>query len=497
MNNSGEAKMKKRGRVLFLSSEAHPLAKTGGLADVAGSLPKALHKIGYEVAISLPLYRKAFPSYLPLEKLTDIESPGKEGVKKGELYRTFVDKDLPIFLISQKDYFDRDNLYGDEKGDYPDNLERFSFFCKALLFALQKIEWRPEIIHCNDWQTALIPLYLKNLSFPDSFFVRVVSLFTIHNLAYQGIFPKEKLSALGLDEEFFVPSKLEFYGKINIMKAGLLFADLITTVSPTYSREIQTPEYGFGLDGVLRERKKDICGILNGIDYDIWNPLQDSALVKKYSLDNLEGKRGNKIALQRENNLPVVDVPLIGVISRLCAQKGLDLIEKAFEEMMGLSLQFVLLGTGERNYNNTFEQIGKRFPQKTAIHITFDPEMARRIYAGADLFLMPSHYEPCGLGQMISLRYGTIPVVRKTGGLADTVKEFNPLTEKGEGFVFEEYSSQEMIVALKRAISLYNKRDLWLKLLRNAMQKDYSWNRSANEYSNIYENLLDRLGQVK
>lgn len=497
MNNSGRTKLKRRGRILFVSSEVYPFAKTGGLADVAGSLPKALHKIGYEMAVSLPFYRKVFPSSLPLEKLVDVEVSIAEERKKGELYQSFLDKNLPVFLISQKGYFDRDSLYGEEKGDYPDNLKRFSFFCKALLLALPKIEWKPEVIHCNDWQTALIPLYLKNPSPSHDFYAGIASLFSIHNLAYQGIFPKDKLGVIGLGEKFFVPQKLEFYGKVNIMKAGLLFADLIATVSPTYSQEIQNPQFGFGLDGVLRERRKDIYGILNGIDYDIWNPSQDSALIKKYSLNSLKQKRGNKIAVQKENNLPVEDVPLIGLISRLCAQKGLDLVERAFEEMMELPLQFVLLGTGDHHYNKAFEQLGRRFPQKTGIHITFDAKMARRIYAGADIFLMPSQYEPCGLGQMISLYYGTIPVVRKTGGLADTVREFDPVSGNGEGFVFEEYSSQEMMSALKRAVDLYQNKNLWGKLIRNGMRRDYSWGSSAKEYSDIYEILLDRLRQAK
>lgn len=474
-------------RVLFISSEVYPFAKTGGLADVAGSLPQALIKFGYEVAISLPLY-KIIPGKFSLEKLVEIEVAVGEEIKKGYLCKSLLGE-IPVFLIAQEEYFNRENLYGDENGDYPDNLERFSFFCRAALAGIKRIKWEPEIIHCNDWQTALIPLYLKALYSQDDFFKKTGSLFTIHNLAYQGIFPREKLKLTGLGEEFFVPDKLEFYGKINVMKAGLIYSDLVNTVSPTYSQEIQTPEYGFGLDGVLRERKNVLYGILNGIDYQVWDPSKDEQLIQNYSLENPEGKKDNKKALQKENNLPCEDVLLVGLISRLADQKGLDLVAGAIEEMMQLPLQFILLGTGDKHYHKIFDRLGKKFPRQTGIHLCFDPSMARRIYAGADVFLMPSRYEPCGLGQMISLRYGTIPVVRKTGGLADTVREFNPLTEEGNGFLFESYSSSEMLAAIKRALGLYIEKDKWGRLIRNAMKEDFSWDRSAKEYAKLYQKI--------
>ena len=495
-DNWAKMKTHRKGRVLFVSSEAHPFVKTGGLADVAGSLPKALWDMGYDIAIALPLYREIFRSKFPLQKLADIEVSGEE-IKKGSLYGSHLNKEIPAFLISQKDYFDRENLYGDEKGDYPDNAERFSFFCQALLLSLPKIGWKPEIIHCNDWQTALICLYLKFFFCQNPFYRKIGTLFTIHNLAYQGIFAREKLRALGLGEEFLESNRLEFHGKINTMKAGLTCADVISTVSPTYSREIQTPEYGFGLDGVVRERKNDLYGILNGIDYQIWDPCQDEALVSNYSWECPQGKEGNKKALQKENNLPLTNVPLVGLISRLTAQKGLDLIAEGINELMQLPLQLVILGRGDYPYTRMCEQIARKFPRKTGIHIDFDPAMARRIYAGADLFLMPSRYEPCGLGQMIGLRYGTIPVVRKTGGLADTVREFDPATGKGEGFVFGEYSYPEMIAALRRAIQVYQNRDGWGKLVENGMKQDFSWPRSAGEYSRIYEVILGKLGKKR
>jgi len=480
-------------RVFFISPEVHPFAKTGGLADVAGSLPKALLKLGHEVAICLPLYKKiSLANSLP-DKLAEIEVMVGNDVKKGHLCRTFLDGKIPVFLLSQKEYFDRENLYGDEHGDYEDNAERFTYFCKGALVVLKKIGWRPDIIHCNDWQTALIPLYLKSIFSQDDFYRSIGTLFTIHNLAYQGIFSREKLKVMGLGDEFFTFDKLEFFGKVNTMKAGLVYADLISTVSPTYSREIQTPEYGFGLDGVLRIRENDLYGILNGIDYDIWDPSKDKELTKNYSVENLEGKKENKKALQEENNLPLTDFPLVGLISRLADQKGVDLIAEAIEEMMRLPLQFVLLGQGDYRYNRMFKDIGEKFPQKAGIHIGFSPSMARKIYAGCDIFLMPSHYEPCGLGQMISLRYGTVPVVRKTGGLADTIREFDPTTGEGNGFLFEKCSSLEMLNALKRATDLYQHKEIWEKLIKNGMREDFSWERSARKYSKIYGVILAKL----
>ena len=490
-----KTKANSKSRILFVSPEVDPFVKTGGLADVAGSLPKALLNMGYAIAIALPLYGEIFSSKFPLDKLADIQVPMGEEFKEGSLYRSYLDNEISVFLVSQKDYFHRENLYGDENGDYPDNAERFSFFCKTILLALKKIGWKPQIIHCNDWQTALICLYLKVFFSQDDFYRNIGTLFTIHNLAYQGIFAREKLKAMDLKEEFFVANKLDFNGRVNTMKAGLVFADLISTVSPTYSREIQTPEYGFGLDDVLRQRKNNLYGILNGIDYQTWDPSRDKKLTKNYSWENPKGKDENKKALQKENNLPVTNVPLVALISRLSAQKGLDLIVEGISELMQLPLQLIVLGRGDYRYNRMFEQIGRKFPQKTGVHIDFDRAMAKRVYAGADLFLMPSRYEPCGLGQMISLRYGTIPVVRKTGGLADTVREFDPATGKGEGFVFEEYSSQEMIVALRRATDVYENKDVWEELIKNGMKQDFSWNRSAGEYSRIYRVILDKLGK--
>ena len=481
--------------VFFLSSEVYPFAKTGGLADVAGSLPGALSEAGCRVCVMLPLYKRIFSENFPLEELFEIDVPVGDEIKKGRVYRSFLDleKKIPVFLIWQKEYFDRENLYGDEHGDFPDNAERFSFFCRAALSIIPRTAYKPWIIHCNDWQTALVPLYLKEFFSDKEYYKNTGILFTIHNLAYQGIFSKEKLKALGLGEEFFTFTRLEFWGKINLMKAGLLYADLVNTVSPTYSKEIQTPEFGFGLDGVLRRRRDSLYGILNGIDYDVWNPATDKDIVRNYSRDNLEGKRENKRYLQQENGFPVEDIPVVGFVSRLAEQKGIDLICKAAEEMVNIPVQLVILGKGDYKYQKMLEEIAARYPGKVALHIAFDLKMAKRIYAGSDMFLMPSRYEPCGLGQMISFRFGTVPVVRKTGGLADTVEEFNPLTQKGDGFLFEEYSPEGMLSALKKAFFFYRDKKLWKSLVQSGMSKDFSWRKSAEEYIKIYKIILDKI----
>lgn len=477
-------------KILFVSSEVYPFAKTGGLADVSCSLPKVLSKIGYEIAISLPLY-ETFPSGFSLKKIREVRVFVGEKMESGFMYESSLGA-IPVFLIAQKDYFDREYLYGDENGDYPDNAERFSFFCRGILSGIKDIGWKPQIIHCNDWQTALIPLYLKNFYSKDDSFKETGTLFTIHNLAYQGVFSKEKLKFIGLGEEFFTMDKLEFYGKINIMKSGLIFSDLLNTVSPTYSREIQTPEFGMGLDGVLRERSRELYGILNGIDYEVWDPSRDRELVKNYSTENLQGKKENKKFLQRESSLPQDNLPVIGFVSRLTQQKGIDLIAESIDVLSKLPLQFVLLGKGEKRYEEILIKMAKKYSQKIKVYIGFDPLLAKRIYTGADFFLMPSLYEPCGLGQMISLRYGTIPIVRKTGGLADTVEEFDSFTEKGNGFLFEKYSSSHMIEAIKRAIKLYENKDKWEKLIKNAMKQDFSWDKSAKEYIKLYRGIQEK-----
>lgn len=477
----------------MVASEVHPFARTGGLADMIFSFAKALDKSGYEVAVALPLYRKVFPSDQTLEKIAPIKVPIGNEIKNGLLYKSWLEETIPVFLIEQNDYFDREYLYGNGSGDYPDNPERFAFFCRGILDGLRRIHWRPDIIHCNDWPTAMIPLYKKIFYARDGFYQNTGTLFTIHNLAFQGIFPKAKLNALGLGEEFFNLQRLEYYGNINMMKAGIIYADLLNTVSPNYARQIQTKEFGCGLDGLLRTRKVDLYGIVNGIDCDFWNPQNDQELIKRFSVTSLDGKNEDKIALQRENNLPVKDVPLVGMVSRLTDQKGLDLVIEAFNEMVKLPIQFILVGQGDSYYQNVLRQLQNRFPKSTNIHIGFDIATAKRIYAGSDILLMPSKFEPCGIAQLIGMRYGTIPVVRKTGGLADTVKEFDIFKEQGNGFLFKNYSVRDLIDSLRKASYLFQDKDIWDRLIRNVMQEDYSWETSISGYRKVYNMIHHKM----
>jgi starch synthase len=482
------------------ASEVHPFARTGGLADMIFSFAKALDQAGYDVAVALPLYRKQFPADQPLEKIAPIKVPIGDEIKHGCLYKSWLEETIPVFLVEQSDYFDREYLYGNGSGDYPDNPERFAFFCRGILDGLRRINWRPDIIHCNDWQTAMIPLYKKIFYARDGFYQNTGTLFTIHNLAYQGIFPKAKLNALGLGEEFFNLERLEYYGNINMMKAGIIFADLLNTVSPNYARQIQTKEFGFGLDGLLRTRKVDLYGIVNGIDCEFWNPENDQELIKRFSVTSLDGKNEDKIALLRENNLPVKDVPLVGMVTRLTDQKGLDLVIEAFKEMVKLPIQFILIGQGEPYYQNILRRLQNRFPRSANIHIGFDIATAKRIYAGSDILLMPSKFEPCGIAQLIGMRYGTIPVVRKTGGLSDTVREFDIFAESGNGFLFEKFSVRDLLNSLSKASYLYQDKEVWEKLIRNVMQEDYSWQASISGYSKVYnmiQHKIQKLGNFK
>jgi len=455
-------------KILFCASEVVPFAKTGGLADVAGSLPLYLKKLKTDVRVCLPKY-------------SSIKIDGTKA-KLG--------KDIPVYFIENDNYFARPSLYGTAQGDYPDNLDRFSFFSKSVLELLKKENFKPDIIHCNDWQTALIPVYLKTIYKNDPFYSGIKTIFTIHNMAYQGTFSKDEYFKLGLGWEYFNMEYLEFYGMINLMKGGLVFSDFITTVSPTYSKEIQTPEFGCKLEGVLSRRKDFLTGIINGIDYDEWNPMADKELVKKYSHLSSKDKVYNKISLQKECGLPVKpDTPLLGVVGRLAHQKGFDILAEKISEICEQDLQFVLLGTGDEVYHKIMQDIAKKYPGKTSINIKFDNTLAKKIYASSDMFLMPSRYEPCGLGQMISLRYGTIPIVRKTGGLADTIVEFDPKTKDGNGFIFEDYCSDELFNTIKRALGVYRNKKIWQVLVKHAMEYDFSWGNSAKEYIKLYKKV--------
>jgi starch synthase len=479
-------------KILLVSSEVAPFAKTGGLADVAGALPKALKQMGHDVRIILPLYKTVERSEHALRKgRKSVEVQVGGVMQKGLLRQTYLD-DIPVYFLENKEYFARDFLYGPPEGDYPDNDQRFAFFCRGVLQLVKRMDFRPDVIHCNDWQTALIPLLLKHELKEDLFFSKTAIIFTIHNLAYQGLFDKASLGNFGLDEGFFTIDRLEYYGKVNLMKGGILHADIINTVSETYCREIQTEQMGFGMDGILRQRAKDLHGIPNGIDYDEFDPVTDRAIAKNYTPSALAGKSANKKSLQKELGLPQnADAPLIGMVSRLSSQKGFDLMEKVLPKLVASEAQLAILGTGDATYIKLLQEF-KRQGKNVAISIGFDPLLARRIYAGSDMFLMPSHYEPCGLGQLIALKYGSVPIVRKTGGLADTVVDLKENPKEATGFSFGDYEPDALWEAISRALEAYGTKEIWKKLMRKGMNTDFSWRHAAERYEDLYRKGVER-----
>lgn len=456
-------------KVLLASSEVVPFAKTGGLADVAGSLPIALEELGVDIRVIMPKY-------------ASVKETGDEGR---------IGKNIKVYFVENDDYFNRKELYGDKFGDYKDNLDRFAFFSREILERCKREGFAPDIIHCNDWQTALVPVYLNTLYKYDSFFSGTKVLYTIHNLAYQGLFPKEEFPKIGLDWVLFHIDYFEFYDKVNLMKAGMVYSNAITTVSPTYAREILTQEFGCGLEGVLKTREEDLFGILNGIDYNLWSPEKDPKISKNYSVDTLQDKYTNKEMLQKELGLKVDrSIPLFGMISRLAEQKGADFVADIIDRLLNMKTQFVLLGTGDNKYHIIFEKVAKKHPTSASISLKFDAVLAQKIYAASDMFFIPSRYEPCGLSQMISFKYGTIPLVRQTGGLKDTVQEFNPKTGKGTGFTFIEPKSEDLYEAVKKALMIYKDKPLWMSLVKYVMGLDYSWEASAKEYIKVYNEIL-------
>ncbi|MFA5088931.1 MAG: glycogen synthase GlgA [Candidatus Omnitrophota bacterium] len=463
-------------RVVFCSSEIFPFVKTGGLADVCGALPLALEKLGAQMSLFLPRYGALnFPEE-NIRKLNNSVSVTRLG------------GNVEVYLIENESLFGRPGLYGDQSGDYQDNLKRFQFFCRQTLETLKSLNIKSDIIHCHDWQTSLIPVYLKTLLKEDPFFEGSRTILTIHNLAYQGIFPKEKYPQLGLDKKFFSKNGFEFHDQINLLKAGIIFSDRVTTVSPGYAREIQSDELGCGLAAVLRAKEKGILGILNGLDDMIWDPARDRLIAKNFSSDNIAAKQENKKALQEDANLPVrADIPVFSFVGRLDYQKGIELLAQAMDELMKMDLQVVILGVGEQKYHRLLNDLAGRYPKKIVCHLKFDEKKAHQIYAGSDFFLMPSRFEPCGLSQMISLRYGTIPIVFKTGGLADTVLSFDESSGEGNGFVFDKHDWASFIGAVRQAERIYRKKDIFRTLTQKAARHDFSWDRSAKEYQRVYE----------
>ncbi|MBI1922136.1 MAG: glycogen synthase GlgA [Geobacter sp.] len=480
-------------KILVAASEVAPFAKTGGLADVTGSLPKALKEMGHDVRIIMPYYSQVKPGAYTIRKgRKSVEIPIEGVLQKGYMRQTYIDG-IPVYLLEHRGYFQRQYLYGTPSGDYPDNPQRFAFFCRGVLQLLKKMDFRPDIIHCNDWQTALIPLVMRHELRDDPFFMKTACIYTIHNLAYQGVFDKETLPAMGLDESSFTVDRLEFYDKVNLMKGAILSGDAITTVSETYRSEILGKELGCGLEGVLAKREKELFGIRNGLDYQVWDPAMDSAIAKTYSPSALAGKAADKKALQKELGLAQSpDTPVVSMVARLAAQKGFDLIVKLFKKFQAENLQLVILGEGDEAYVKQLEELRKKKAPNISINLGFDTVLARKIYAGSDIFLMPSRFEPCGLGHLIAQRYGAVPVAHKTGGLADTVFDPQDDVKEANGFLFTKFTADGLWDALQRALETYRDQAAWKKLVKQGMTMDLSWRQSAVKYEEVYRVGLAR-----
>jgi starch synthase len=480
-------------RILFVASEGLPFSKTGGLADVVEALPKALVAQGHDVAVVLPRYRNTQIKNVVIKSLT---------VSMGTALRFPAIADggrlagVQYFFVDDPEYFDREQLYGVGGEDYPDNAERFAEFARAAIEMAKQL-WLPDVIHCHDWQSALVPVLLQTTYAADPQLSAVPVVFTIHNMGYHGLFPRDVLSRIGLPASLFRIDALEFFGHVNYLKGALIFSDYLTTVSRKYAQEIQTTEYGHGLDGVVRTRADHLVGILNGVDYSVWNPEVDSLIAARYSAKDLSGKQVCKRDLLAAFRLPEENLgrPLIGIVSRFADQKGFDLMAQVADVLVEEELAIVALGAGEAKHERMFRELSQQFPEKVAVKIAYDNTLAHKIEAGADIFLMPSRYEPCGLNQIYSLRYGTVPVVRATGGLDDTIDPFDPASGRGTGFKFSEYTGTALLAALREALAAFADKPFWRRLQANGMAKDFSWNSSALEYGRLYD--VARKGRIR
>ncbi len=491
----------KKLNILFVTSEVAPFVKTGGLADVSSSLPQALTELGHEVRLLVPKYgaidERKFKIH-EVVRLKDLTIPMGERNITFSLRSSFLigpKARVQIYFLENEEYFtSRENLYVDQKtgNDYPDNDERFILLARSVFSLIKTLSWVPDIIHLNDWQTGLIPAYIKIVYKNDPQIERIKTVFTIHNLAYQGFFPKSSFSKTGLPDELNSEKGIEIYGRLNFMKSGILYSDAITTVSERYAEEItKDDELSAGLKQVLHKRKKHLFGILNGIDDKVWNPEIDNLIAKNYSIKNFDGKLENKKSLLEKFKMEFnEEIPVIGMISRLVDAKGFDLISEIAADILKEDVRMILLGSGDKIYHAFFENLQKKYPGKFACVLGFDEELAHLIEAGSDIFLMPSKYEPCGLNQMYSLSYGTVPVVHETGGLADTVTRFNEKEETGNGFSIKKYNSADLLKEIKRALKIYGDKKVWHKIVKNGMKNDYGWNNSAKKYLDLYKNLI-------
>ena len=473
-------------RILFVASEGVPFSKTGGLGDVIGGLPKELAALGHEVAVLLPHYRGTKIEAKVVH--TSLTVPVGHELRFPSIVGGFTRDGVRYDFLDDPEYFDRETLYGGPSGDYADNPERFAEFSRAAI-EYAKLVWHPDVIHCHDWQTALLPVFLKTLYAADPAFSQVPTVLTIHNMGYQGLFDRPVLGRVGLPERLFSIDGMEFFGRANFLKGGIVSTDWLTTVSRRYAEEIQTPQYGCGLEGVIRNRADRLTGILNGVDYSAWSPENDSFIAVPYSADDLSGKAVCKHDLLEQFGMPVnkLDRPLIGIISRFVDQKGFDLIVEAADEILREDIQIVALGTGMAEYEAFFRKLAADRPHQIGVRIAYDNTLAHKIEAGSDLFLMPSQYEPCGLNQIYSLRYGTLPLVRSTGGLDDTVEPYDPKTGAGTGFKFERYSALALLACLREAVGVWGDQKAWRRLQANAMARDFSWRASAGRYAALYQ----------
>jgi starch synthase len=481
-------KFETRMKILFVASEGLPYSKTGGLADVIEALPKALAQMGNEVAVLLPRYRGNRITSTMISSVT---------VTLGDKLRFPAIAEAPsvggvrYFLVDDPGYFDREQLYGEKGADYPDNAERFCEFSRVAIEFMKRV-WLPDVVHVHDWQAALVPVLIRTQHADDPVMRSLPVVLTVHNLAYQGVFPREVMQSLNLPDSLYAFDRLEFWGKINFLKGGIMLADYVTTVSRKYAEEIQTREYGAGLDGVVRDRAERVSGIINGVDYTIWSPEIDTYIARTYSAHNLDGKKVCKKDLLQQFKLPAdkpeyLERPLVGIVSRFVDQKGFDLIAQIAGEMMHENISLVALGTGQPEYERLFRELAERYPGRVGVRLGYDNTLAHKIEAGADIFLMPSRYEPCGLNQIYSLRYGTVPVVRATGGLDDTIDAFDHKTQQGTGFKFHPYEGSALLNSFKEALYTYREPKVWQTLQKNGMAKDFSWKASAASYVMLYE----------